>query len=272
MSISRASRAVAARRGATGGRRARPASAPGCFQHRVPGVDLGALRVAHAGERRRGSSTGLRVSPTITPSITSTGLPSTVSLVTLMSLNASPRGFSVEADHPVEQSRSAAAGARRPTRQTTSASSSAPIAAQADGQGRRPADAQMRARQGSQQQLGATGRGDREARSRASAYLLGDRPRSSHPRGQSALRRTGRFVSRTSRPRSNGLSTTGVVPASSSPAIASHSSAASAEEAPAAAMARTGAFASTASSGRASQTPLHREQRTVRPPGPRSPA
>jgi hypothetical protein len=68
-----------------------------------------------------------------------------------------------------------------------------------------------------------------------------------------------------------GLSTTGIAPASSCRAIASHSSAApdSAEEAPAAAMASTGAITSTASSGRASQTSLHREQRTVRPAMPK---
>jgi hypothetical protein len=68
-----------------------------------------------------------------------------------------------------------------------------------------------------------------------------------------------------------GLSTTGVVSASSCRAIASHSLAASdsAEDGPAAAMAGTGAMASTASSGRASQTSLHREQRTVRPAVPK---
>ena len=44
-----------------------------------------------ASNRSRGNSTALRVSPMITPSITSTGLPSTVSVVTLTSLNNSPR-------------------------------------------------------------------------------------------------------------------------------------------------------------------------------------
>ena len=67
-----------------------------------------------------------------------------------------------------------------------------------------------------------------------------------------------------------GLSTTGASCASSSPAIASHSAAASfpADEL-ASAMAGMAAAISTASSGRASQISLQREQRTVRPAAPK---
>ena len=74
------------------------------LQHRVPGVDLGALGITHAKSQARQFERP-RLWPTIAPSISSTGLPSTVSDVIFTSLNDSPRRLTSQTDDLVELGR-----------------------------------------------------------------------------------------------------------------------------------------------------------------------